>query len=387
MYVQRLSLTNLRTYARLELELQARVHILQGSNAQGKTNLLEALYFLATTRSPLASTERELIRWAANDDVIPYARAEATFVRAGQTHTLETTLVLEPQENGAPDKSLRRQIRLDGSPRRALDVVGQLNVVLFLPQDIALVAGAPGERRRYLDVTLCQIDPTYCRSLSRYGRVLTQRNALLHAIREHRAGPAELDYWDAQLSECGAYVLARRRWAVSALDPLVDDLQRTLTDGAEGLHLTYQSSVPADDAGSADGAAAFRRALRAARREELARAVTVVGPHRDDLRYALNGMDATVYGSRGQQRTVALGLKLAEMALMASQTGEMPVLLLDDVASELDARRCALLLEHISAAEQVLLTTTDLHVLPAGFAEKAVLWRVAGGQVRPADTL
>lgn len=382
MYVKQLALTHLRNYTRLELSLPARIHVLRGDNAQGKTNLLEALFYLATTRSPLASSERQLIQWSAADEVIPYARAEATFVRGGQEHSLEITLVLEPQENGARELALRRKIRLDRAPRRAMDVVGQLNVVLFLPQDVALVDGAPGERRRWLDITLCQIDPAYCRALSRYGRILTQRNALLHALQERRAAVGELDYWDAQLCECGGTVLARRAWAVEQLNPLADGVQRTLTGDAEHLSLTYQSGV-ALQGDEAAIRAAFARALRAARREETARGVTVVGPHRDDLRFALNGVDATVYGSRGQQRTVALALKLAEVDLMAQQTGEMPVLLLDDVASELDAQRCAWLLERISSAQQVLLTTTDLHVLTPAFLERALLWQVAAGTVTP----
>ncbi len=380
MYVERLSLTHLRNYTRLELLLPARIHVLRGDNAQGKTNLLEAVFYLATTRSPLASSERQLVQWSATDEVIPYARAEAAYVRGGQAHTLEITLVLEPQENGAQGLTLRRKIRLDGAPRRAMDVVGQLNVVLFLPQDVALVDGAPSARRRWLDITLCQIDPAYCRALSRYGRILTQRNALLRALQKRRASASELDYWDAQLCACGGAVLARRAWAVDQLNPLVDAVQRTLTGNAESLALTYQSGVPLQG-DEATIVGAYAQALRAARREETARGVTVVGPHRDDLRYALNGVDATVYGSRGQQRTVALALKLAEMDLMAQQTGEMPVLLLDDVASELDTQRCAWLLERISSAQQVLLTTTDLHVLTPAFLERAQLWQVLAGTV------
>ena len=188
MYLRHLSLANYRNYARLEIDLQARIHVLQGENAQGKTNLLESIFYLATTKAPLASSDRQLISWAANDEVIPFARAQALFVRAGEEHTIETTLVKEQRANSdSEEASFRRQTRLDGVPRRAMDVVGKLNVVLFLPQDIDLVSGSPTRRRRYLDITLCQIDPFYCRSLSRYNRIITQRNALLRHIREGQA--------------------------------------------------------------------------------------------------------------------------------------------------------------------------------------------------------
>jgi DNA replication and repair protein RecF len=387
MYVQHLALTHVRNYTRLELPLQARVHVFRGGNAQGKTNLLEAIYYLATTRSPLASSERQLIQWSASAEPIPYARAEVHYVRGGEEHTIEITLVLEPQQNGATELALRRQIKLDGTPRRAMDVVGRLNIVLFLPQDVALVDGAPSERRRYLDVALCQIDPQYCRALSRYGRVLTQRNALLNALRDQRgASPGQLEYWDSQLVELGVQVLGKRLWAVAQLNTLVEGVQRALTGGRELLTLNYQSTVPLEDAEDpASLTASLTRALHAARRKELARGVTTLGPHRDDMRFMLNGVDATIYGSRGQQRTAALAIKLAEMTLMKQQTGEMPVLLLDDVTSELDAERCAYLLERVAAAEQVLLTTTDLHALSPLFLERAQVWQVLEGEITPAD--
>ncbi len=399
MYLKRLGLTNYRNYARLEIALPARVNVFRGENAQGKTNLLEAIYYLATTRSPLAATDRELIAWATESDVIPFARLEGVFVRAGAEHTVEVTLVKEQAANGRSDQAvLRRQIRLDGSPRRALDVVGKLNVVLFLPENLALVDGAPGERRHYLDVTLCQIDPFYCQALSRYNRVVTQRNALLHQIREHHARPVELGYWDEQLAHLGTQVLARRLWAVGELNRHVEGLHPALTGGQERLSLGYMSTTAraadAEGGSAPSGEAAadvsrleetYRQAIQAVQREELARAMTTVGPHRDDVRLWVNEMDVTTYGSRGQQRTVALALKLAEVALMREQTGEMPILLLDDVISELDQRRSRYLLQTISAAQQVLITTTDLVGYAPEFLGSALLWQVALGAIAPVE--
>lgn len=402
MYLQHLSLTHFRNYARLEVDLPARVNVLLGDNAQGKTNLLEAVYYLATTRTPLAASDRQLIHWDAEREVIPFARAEASFVRGGRDRTLEVTLAKEPQSSDEPETTaLRRQIRVDGVPRRAIDAVGQLVVVLFLPDDIALVAGAPGNRRRYLDITLCQIDPVYCRTLSRYNRVLAQRNALLRQVRERQASPHELPVWEEQLAALGAYVLARRLWVVRCLAERGATIHPELTGGQEVLMLDYQDSlrerrtngsrdavlprVDCDHIPEAAEAEALepelRKGLEASRREDIARAVTTVGPHRDDMRFLINGVDATIYGSRGQQRTVALGLKLAEVQVMEEHTGEAPVLLLDDVVSELDRDRSRYLLRSVARAQQVLLTTTDLGFLEDDFLDGACLWRVTGGTV------
>jgi DNA replication and repair protein RecF len=231
---------------------------------------------------------------------------------------------------------------------------------------------------------------------------MTQRNALLRQMREgHRDAGGELAYWDEQLARTGGYIMARRFWAVAELAGRSDEIQRALTGEQERLRLEYQSSVlerlglakePAMHDGTPDGALLneeiwaerVRAALQLSRSEERGRAVTVVGPHRDDLRFLLNGVDATVYGSRGQQRTVALALKLAEVGLMDAHNGEMPVLLLDDVASELDTRRARYLLDTVSRAQQVLITTTDLRDYGAAFVSEAMLWRVVAGTLTPA---
>lgn len=404
MFLTHLSLTNLRNYPRLELDLPARIHVLQGENAQGKTNLLEAIYYLSTTKSPLTSVDRQLINWQAEREVIPFARVEGRFERAGEEHTIEMTLVKERQPgNGGEVERFRRQIRLDGVPKRAMDVVGALNVVLFLPEDISLVAGSPSERRRYLDITLCQIDPIYCQSLSHYGRVTTQRNALLRQIKEGHARVSELDYWDEKLAQLGALVLARRLVAMRELGEYVQELHPALTGGKEQLGLLYESTVteylaqapgrkgqspllPENPEGNmAQWEADFHRALKAARREEIARTLTVVGPHRDDVRFEIQGIDATMYGSRGQQRTVALSLKLAEVRMMRQRTGEAPILLLDDVLSELDRRRSQFLLNTIAESEQVLITTTDLNCYSHEFLSQVCLWQVVNGTVTPLD--
>ncbi|NLX43868.1 MAG: DNA replication/repair protein RecF [Chloroflexi bacterium] len=409
MRISRLELQHFRNYARLEMDLGARIHLLVGNNAQGKTNLLEAIYYLATTRSPLASNDRELIGWdSVREEVIPNAQLALRYWCEGVEHTLEASLVLEPAEGAQPQEGVfRRRLRLDGHNRRAMDVVGNLNVVLFLPEDILLVSGSPGHRRRYLDVFLCQLDAHYCRSLSTYNRVLAHRNALLRQVRERAASPSELDYWDDQLSQLGAYVMGRRLWALYRLQEYASSAMEALTGGEEHLQLLYEHTlpdrcdltaitqslcVPALVWGGAERAEAeavsalqqcYGEVLHSARREELARGLTLYGPHRDDARFMLNGHDARVYGSRGQQRTVALALKLAEVTLMDVSVGEMPVLLLDDVLSELDPQRGTYVLERIAHAEQVLVTATSLNDVPRAFVEAARVWSVRGGSAAP----
>jgi len=393
MYVSHLSLTQFRNYARLEIDLPARMHLFQGENAQGKTNLLEAIYYLATTKSPLASFDRELMRWEADDEVLPHSYVLGRFVRRQQEHAIEVALVKEPVINGNGDSGpvFRRQIKLDGVVKRAIDVVGQLNVVLFLPEDIDLVAGAPGGRRHYLDVLLCQIDAVYCRTLSRYNRVLTQRNALLKQLRDGSMGQAELPYWDEQLSSLGSVVLSARLQACLALAARAAEYQAQLTSGREALALRYESSAAAmvtggsiaGDANPEAQKSLLRQALTKSLGDDRIRGVTQVGPHRDDVRFEINGHDATIYGSRGQQRTVALALKLGEVDLMTARVGEPPVLLLDDVVSELDRLRSDCLVQTLDRAEQVLLTTTDLHHLPTAFRERGQVWRVEQGAITP----
>jgi len=387
MYLKHLSLTNYRNYMRLEQDFPPRAILVQGDNAQGKTNLLEAIYYLATTRSPIIGADRHLLNWRVREEPMPFARLVGDVERSGTNDRIEITLLHE----GPGEGRLVRRIRVNGVDKRAVDLLGRLNVVLFLPQDIDLVAGPPALRRRYLDVTLCQVDPSYTRHLQRYNRVLMQRNSLLRRLRERRDDPAQLGYWDEQLARWGALVTARRLEAVRHLEETAAATQPELTGGAERLALRYEASLPLPQAelqpaGSPDEppTALVETALAAlgrARPRDVAAAVTTVGPHRDELRFLVGGVDMGLLGSRGQQRTVALALKLAEARFMEQETGEAPVLLLDDVLSELDRARGQYLLQAVGAARQVIITTTDLAQFPQEFSERAVLWRVSQGEI------
>lgn len=396
MLLQSLSLTNFRNYARLQLAPSPGVTLIRGDNAQGKTNLLEAIYYLATASSPRAGADRQLINWLAETDTLPFARV-AGEVTAGQQRTqLDVTLVKDVQ-NQRPDRPppLQKTIRVNGVEKRVADLLGHLHVVLFLPEDIDLVAGSPGGRRRYLNALLSQVDPRYYRLLRQYSKVTYQRNHLLKRIRDNRANPDELSFWDQQMLDKGAYLIARRRQLLTQMNRYIAEVHPALTGQDETLRLSYAPSLaldPADPALSASRplealteaiAARYRQALQDQRRQEIGRGVSVVGPHRDDVQFLANGVDLNVYGSRGQQRTAALSLKLAEVSWVCQETGEMPVLLLDDLVSELDPHRRRYLLDTLARAQQVLVTTTDTYGFPEAFMAEATLFQVEAGQLRP----
>lgn len=374
MKLAHLSLSNFRNYSRLELELPPGSTVFQGDNAQGKSNLLEAVYYLATSRSLRAESDAELVNKGSAE---PYLRVYGKVERSDGSLELEVSLSLS--EHG-----VQKRIRVNGIPRRASDLVGRLKVVIFSPEDIELVYGSPSLRRRYLDITCSQMDGRYLRALQRYNKVLAQRNSLLRLIAEGRAQKDELGFWSKELISNGAYLVEQRRGLVAALGELARSIHSDLTQAQELLEVHYLPSLSlAPGTNRTDIEAAFAGALESGLEKEIAQGVTLAGPHRDDASFIVNSLDVGSFGSRGQQRTVALALKLAESSFMRSQAGEPPLLLLDDVLSELDSRRRAQLLGALRGDEQVLITTTDLdHFLP-DFLAKASLFRVANGQIEP----
>jgi DNA replication and repair protein RecF len=405
MHLSHLSLTHFRNYRRLELDFVAPLALLQGQNAQGKTNLLEAVFFLATSKPVHALTEREIVDWQADAEPIPYCRVAAHVQAEGRPLALE--IILTPRGDGT---NFTKQVKINGAPRRSMDLIGLLRAVLFLPEDIRLVDGGPAERRRYLDIALCQIDRTYCRALSAYQQVLTQRNGLLKALREQEMSPAapaveaQLAFWDERLVQHGAAVIARRQDFVAALETIARLRHAELSGGRETLALQYVPSFnpgtmteqafewlragqPVDDppvsVDAGQVAATFMRKLASRRGREIAAGNTLYGPHRDDLRFLANGRDLRLYGSRGQQRSAALALKLAEVQVMTAATGAAPLLLLDDVMSELDAQRRATLLATLEGIDQAIVTTTDWDDFTPEFRSHAQLLQVDAGIVRP----
>ncbi len=398
MYIEHLSLTNFRNYARLEISLPLAPILLHGANAQGKTSLLEAVYYLATSRSPYTTSDRQLIHWRTESDPLPYTRMVAEISgKGGQLDRIEITLMLEGTPGAA--QRFKKVIKQNGVEKRVRDVVGLVNVVLFLPGDLSLVEGSPAERRRFMNTTLSQVDADYLDALDRYERILPQRNALLRRIADHQASNKELAYWDEQLIEAGAVVVAGRQRFLRELEVDARRAHHDLTGNKETLTLRYQPSFSptAEDNGQlsfdvlgldlhrdldpAVIAPQFAEQLQSEQRESIARGVTLSGPHRDELRLFINDRDAGLYGSRGQARTAVMALKLAELSWMTQRSGERPILLLDEVIAELDAARRAYLLERLDMDAQTLLTTTETEIFTPAFLERATLWRVEDGQI------
>jgi DNA replication and repair protein RecF len=402
MRVLHLGLTNFRNYSRLELDLPEGVVLLQGDNAQGKTNLLEAIHFLSHIHSPRVKTDRELVNWLVLQDNLPFARLVARIQRRDEVDQIELSLVQSNSTNIDEDASgLRKHMRINGSAKRAADAAGVLSAVLFLPEDIDLVSGAPGSRRRYLDDVIGQVDPHYSRELQRYSRVLTRRNLLLKSFRGRSPDPAQLTFWDQRLIEHGAYLSVRRHSVIGRLNTLVQRIHPLLTGDKEWLHLEYCNSVAVGDQPGAasqmewltplpaseveipvqDVAASFAAQLREVQAKEFQQGMSVIGPHRDDLRFLVNGVDMNTFGSRGQQRTIALSLKLAEVEWLTLEKNDKPVLLLDDIVSELDAAHRSCVLQVIDQAQQVIITTTDIAPFGQEFLAKTTLWQVQAGRI------
>lgn len=397
MQIEHLSLTNFRNYARLETPLPTKPLVLYGDNAQGKTSLLEAIYYLATSKSPYTTSDRQLIHWRMEGEPLPFARMAAEIVNKSGFHRLEITMLLE-NVNGLA--RFKKVIKQNGVEKRVMDVVGLLNVVLFLPQDLALVDGTPSDRRHFMNVTLSQVDRDYYTALEKFERILPQRNALLRRIAERNASEKELDLWDEQIVEAGSVIIARRQGFLRELELAAQRAHHDLTGDKETLSLQYQPSFAPTAEGDgqlsfdvlgldlhreiapATIAPQFAEHLRAERRESILRGVTLSGPHRDELRLLINGRDAGLYGSRGQARTAVMSLKLAELAWMRERTGDWPILLLDEVIAELDQARRAYLLGRIDGVTQTLLTTTELEIFTPAFLERAAVWRVEDGQIQ-----
>lgn len=425
MYLRHLSLTHFRNYRSLELDFSGALTLLQGQNAQGKSNLLEAIYYLATSKPVQAGHEREVVDWRAGEEPIPYARIAAV-VEDAQADGSQTTsrpqnleILLTPREDGA---GFRKQIKINGVARRSMDLIGTMRAVLFMPEDIRLVDGAPGERRRYLDIALCQIDRQYGRSLSQYQKVVDQRNSLLRTLRERRidgTGVApggypnandQLRFWDNQLIALGSQIVVARLNFLRDLELAAQPLHAELSGGSERLHLQYLPSfnpghftdaeyahlgnesfaleiaehpAPLPDLATVEQHYRTRISLRRAR--ELDAGTTLYGPHREDFRFLVNGRDLRLYGSRGQQRSGALATKLAEVQVMRDRTGSAPLLLLDDVMSELDANRRATLLRALQGVPQAIVTTTDWEDFAPDFRRAARRLHVNSGAVYEAE--
>jgi len=367
LFLKQMTVRHYRNYEQLELKADPSVNIFVGPNAQGKTNLLEAIYALALTKSHRTAHDKELIGWNRDSAYI-----SAEIERKYGSCLLELTI-----------SNKGKKAKLNGLEQKKLSqFVGTMNVVMFAPEDLAIVKGNPAVRRKFMDMEIGQAHPGYWYDLSQYQKVLQQRNNMLKG--PHAPDPNMLAVWDEQLAAYGVKMMKKRQSFIKKLQVWAERLHAGITNGTEQLRIDYVPSLETDE--ETDEAVAFERfmvKLTKIRDQELRRGTTLVGPHRDDLLFFINGKEVQTYGSQGQQRTTALSLKLAELELMMEETGEYPLLLLDDVLSELDSDRQTKLIRTFQNKIQTFITTTGLESVHWDELSGASVFQIRGGDVLP----
>ncbi|MDO8682105.1 MAG: DNA replication/repair protein RecF [Armatimonadota bacterium] len=369
MHIREIQLNNFRNYASQRIEPGPAINIFVGPNAQGKSNLLEAVYLLATTKSHRTNRDTDLIR--VGEDT---ARAYADVVREEQ-NDIKIEVILSRLE-----KKIVRLNKVRHS--KIADAIGQLNAVIFSAEDLEMIKGDPSERRRFLNLEVSQLRGEYVYALGGYKRALEQRNALLKTLKAHGHGAETLSIWDEQLTGFGSIMLKARFDFITHLAEIASRIHSQLTGGVEELEIQYEPSVSVNETDTVEEVAdRFKNDLLECRQQELARGITVRGPHRDDISFRINGMDARYFGSQGQQRTTALAVKLAEIQLAEDMVGEPPVVLLDDVMAELDERRRSHVFDLTFGKCQTFATATGLDEFSNEIISDSAVFNVSSGEV------
>jgi DNA replication and repair protein RecF len=365
LFLNRIALRNYRNYHELDLDTRSGVNLFVGPNAQGKTNLLEAIFALALTKSHRTSKDKELIGWEGSE-------AHIHGLVDKQYGTVKLDLMFSAQGKKAKINGLEQ--------RRLSDFVGSINVVMFAPEDLEIVKGTPGVRRRFLDMEIGQVQPGYLHTLQQYSKVLVQRNNYLKTLWSSGGDKQGLlEVWNQQLADFGVKIIKKRKYFIQKLQSWAQQIHAGITAGTEQLTVMYKPSFDIEDESVLFDH--FMLKLTQVKDQEIRRGTTLVGPHRDDLAFFINGKEAQMFGSQGQQRTTALSLKLAEIELIREEIGEYPLLLLDDVLSELDRNRQTQLIETFQSKVQTFITTTGLESVDLGKLQDAGIYHVLDGRV------
>lgn len=365
MILKSLEIINFRNYRREKIEPASAVNFITGMNAQGKTNILEAIYLGCTGRSFRTLKEKELIKWSSE-------HAQITCLFETYTRSIEVRILINPGQ---------KHIEVNGSSIKGYPL-GWPGMVLFTPDDLTMVKGSPGERRRFLDFEIGPFHPRYSHYLSRYNRVLAQRNNLLKDIREKRAERDSLQAWDEQFCLYGSKILSIRLELLKKLIPDIRSLHRQLTGEMEEIDIRYLSSLNISGIkNEEDIYLRFKSELEGLAKEEIEKVHTLIGPHRDDFSILLNGSEARVYGSQGQQRTIVLTLKLSQILQWHNEISEYPILLLDDVLFELDSSRREALLQRIHGQVQTFVTTTGVEKFDFKIINRSKFYKVSEGNI------
>lgn len=369
MYIERLALTNYRNYETLDLSFSPEINVLIGENAQGKTNIMEAIYVLSMAKSHRTSNDRELIRWEQE-----YGKIEGNIKRKYGNLPLE--LVISKKGKKARVNHLEQN--------RLSHYIGQLNVVMFAPEDLNLVKGSPSVRRRFLDMEIGQISPVYLHDLLTFQKVLKQRNAILRDNRgKSNFNNVMFDIYTEQYIQVAIQIIRKRFYFMELLQKWAEPIHKGISRGMESLKVSYGTLKDLNSGQTTEEMEnVFEKRLTEMRSREVERGLTLLGPHRDDLHFHVNGYDIQTFGSQGQQRTTALSLKLAEIELVKQEVGESPILLLDDVLSELDDFRQSHLLNTIQGEVQTFVTTTNIAGIDHETIRQAEIFEVTAGTVK-----
>ncbi len=336
MIIESLELDNFRNYENVSIKFNDGINILYGNNAQGKTNILEAIYFCGTTKSHRGNKDKEIIRFGSEESHI-----RALFRKNNVDYQIDIHL--------RKDKS--KGIAINGVKlKKAAELLGLANIIIFSPEDLSIIKNGPADRRRFIDAELCQLDKVYLYNLTNYNKIVNQRNNLLKDILIHPELRDTLDVWDSQLISIGSKIIERRRLFIDQMNSIIAGIHKSISGGKEEISIVYEPNIDIEG---------YEEKLKNHREKDIRYKLTSVGPHRDDFLININNMDTKKYGSQGQQRTAALSLKLAEIKLVERLTGSTPILLLDDVLSELDSNRQNYLLNNIKDI-QTIVTCTGL---------------------------
>ncbi|MBP3718625.1 MAG: DNA replication/repair protein RecF [Eubacterium sp.] len=334
MYVETLALRNFRNYESLDIIFSDKINILYGDNAQGKTNILESIYLSATTRSHKRAKEKDIIRFGEEESHI-----RLNIKKRDVGHRIDVHL----------KKIGNKGIAIDGIPiKKSTELFGLINIIIFSPEDLSVVKSSPGERRRFMDMEICQLSRIYYSNLSKYNKILDQRNNTLKQIAYRNGVEDVLDVWDDQLVDVGSSIIKERQNFINMLNEVIKEIHKNLTSEGEEIELKYEPNVESDN---------FDDVLKEKRNIDIKNTTTMSGPHRDDFGIFINNVDVRKYGSQGQQRTAALSLKLAEIELVKKIINDNPILLLDDVMSELDSKRREALLNSIKDIQTIITCT------------------------------
>ncbi|WP_088104612.1 DNA replication/repair protein RecF [Halalkalibacter urbisdiaboli] len=367
MYIKTLQIRQFRNYHQSELTFDEKINVFIGENAQGKTNVIEAIYFLALAKSHRTTKDKELIGWGNE-----FSRIQGDIVKKSGPLTLDVII-----------STKGKKVKLNGLEQRRLsDYVGAANVVMFAPEDLNLVKGSPQVRRRFIDMELGQISKTYLHQLGLYQKILLHRNHLLKGLQIKKGSLDMLDILTDQLIEVAATIIKKRFSFLMQLQKWAEGVHHDISRGKERLEIIYKPTINvSDEMDLSKIKEELYESYKIKKQREVARGVTLFGPHRDDLGFLVNGNDVQTYGSQGQQRTTALALKLAEIELIHSEIGEYPILLLDDVLSELDDYRQSHLLKTIQQRVQTFVTTTNIDGLDHETLHNAAVFRVEQGTI------